>query len=370
MLNTIIQIILGIFLILIMAFIAYSIYDKEYYNSIQIVNTNKKETKIIKGILDCASDKDIRIETMNKDDPSYYDINPSLNQSGGAEYSYNFWLYFNIKKDLIVDNVNGNKYIVLFYKGVKQLIPYNQFDYSCDTKNKDETSKKYILVKNPLIKINNDASELIVEYNNINTPDTYNSSAIPLQCNNINNIYDNNKNKLGIKNINTRMYNKTFNMITVVMQESPVNEDILFSNRTNCKVYFNGSLVSDRSTNNNDIVNGSTNIISTVMKKNLANLYINPLSNFTDINTDYVDKINTFVETEGYGQSSPLKIADLNYYNYALSSTEIFGLYNKGFTNKPMVKISSTASEKYQIGKRINFDMYNSDEAKLPVESL
>jgi len=354
-----------------MAFIAYSVYDKEYYNSIRIVNTNKKETKIIKGVMDYSADKDIRVETLNKDDPSYFDINPSLNQSGGAEYSYNFWLYFNMKNNLIVENQNsGNKYIVLFYKGVKQLIPYNQFGYSCDTKDRNENAKKYILVKNPLVKINNDGSELIVEYNNINTPDTYNSSAVPLQCNNISNIYENNKNKLGIKNINTRMYNKTFNMITIVMQESPDNEDVLFSNRTNCKVYFNGSLVSDRSTNNNDIVDNGTNIISTVMKKNSANLYINPLSNFKDINTDYVDNINTFIESEGYGQTSPLKIADLNYYNYSLTPTEIFGLYNKGFNDKQMEKISSTSSTKYTIGSRINFDMYNSDEAKLPVESL
>ena len=46
MLNTIIQIILALFLILIMAFIAYSIYDNEYIKSINIFNTNKKETKI------------------------------------------------------------------------------------------------------------------------------------------------------------------------------------------------------------------------------------------------------------------------------------------------------------------------------------
>jgi thymidylate synthase len=34
------------------------------------------------------------------------------------------------------------------------------------------------------------------------------------------------------------MYNKTWNMITIVLQESPSNEEKLFSNRTNCKIYF------------------------------------------------------------------------------------------------------------------------------------
>ena len=371
MLDTIIQIILGIFLILIMAFIGYSVFDKEQHNT-QNNTANKRETKIVKGILDFTSDKNIRLETFNKNDPAYFDINPSTNQSGGAEYSYNFWLYFNLYEEKIVrgsSNAENNKYIVLFYKGVNQLIPYNQYGYSCDSQSKSGVPKQYLLVKNPLVKINNDATELVVEYNNINTPDTYNSSAVPMNCQNVNVLYENNVNKLGIKNINTKMYNKTFNMITIVMQESPNNEDILFSNRTNCKVYFNGSLVSDRSTNNNDIINDSTNVISTVMKKNSANLNINPLKTFDNVTTDYINNIDKFEEPDGYGLSSPLQMADLNYYNYALKPTEIYALYNKGFTNKPMEKISSSSSS-YEIGKRINFDMYNSNEAKLPVESL
>ena len=105
------------------------------------------------------------------------------------------------------------------------------------------------------------------------------------------------------------------------------------------------------------------------MKKNAANLNINPLKTFNNVTTDYINNIDKFEETDGYGLSSPLQMADLNYYNYALSPTEIYALYNKGFVNKPMEKISSSSSN-YEMGKRINFDMYNSDEAKLPVESL
>ena len=94
MLNTIIQIILSIFLISIMAFIGYSIYNREFINSISISNTNKKITKIFSGIFDYSENSNIDIETYNKTDFSYLDINPSINQNGGAEYSYNFWLFF------------------------------------------------------------------------------------------------------------------------------------------------------------------------------------------------------------------------------------------------------------------------------------
>ena len=96
-------------------------------------------------------------------------------------------------------------------------------------------------------------------------------------------MYGTNVNKLGVKNINTDMYNKTWNMITIVLQESPSNEEKLFSNRTNCKIYFNSTLISDRSTYNNDVLNINNETgISTAMKNNIGNLYINPKKNIGD----------------------------------------------------------------------------------------
>ena len=65
MLNLILQIILGIFIVLIMGFIAYSIFDREYLSSIRLYNTNKKETQIFTGIYPLDLDQ-ARIETLNK----------------------------------------------------------------------------------------------------------------------------------------------------------------------------------------------------------------------------------------------------------------------------------------------------------------
>jgi len=392
MLNLLLQIILGIFVILIMGFIAYSIFDREYLSSIRLYYSNKKETKIFTGIYPFTSDT-ARIETINKNDPYYLNINPSVNQNGGAEYSYNFWLYFNIsktgeniiQKEQDTTSINRDKFIVLFYKGVKQLIPYKQNRLSCDSEMGDsEIVKPYILVKNPLVKLNNNGKEIVIEYNNINHPDSFNSSAVKLTCSEIkSSMYGTNVNKLGIKNINTDMYNKTWNMITIVIQESPSNEEKLFTNRTNCKVYFNSTLIADRSTYNNDILNiNNENGISTAMKNNIGNLYINPKINFENAyknlpndNNDknLIQKIESQTEDDGIRKDSPVKMADMSYFNYCLNDNEIMELYKKGFSKEASelaTRMNGLDKMKFVQGSKITYNLMANTDSSLPVEPI
>ena len=383
MLNLIVQILLGIFVILIMGFIAYSIFDSEYAKSFRIAYSNKKETKIFTGIYSFNL-SGANIETINKNDPYYLDLNPSVNQNGGAEYSYNFWLYINVDdstgKIVTTDDANTAistpKFIVLFYKGLKQMIPYKQNRYSCDSDKGDSVNTEpYYLVKNPLIKINNDGKELVVEYNNINTPDTFNSSAVKLDCSTIgtNLMYQTNVNKLGIKNINVDMYNKTWNMITVVMQESPSNEEKLFTNRTNCKVYFNSTLVADRSTYNNDMNDlTNENAVSTVMKNNIGRLYINPASQNKD-NTDIIKEIEKRTQTDGITDDTPVKMANMSYFNYALNDDDILILYKKGFSKEISdlsVRIMGLDKTKFIQGTKFNYNLSTDVDKIMPVEPI
>lgn len=398
MLNLILQIILGIFIVLIMGFIAYSIFDREYLSSIRLYNTNKKETQIFTGIYPLTLNQ-ARIETINKNDPYYLNINPSVNQNGGAEYSYNFWLYFNIKptsgniieKDNKGTNIlNKDSFIVLFYKGVKQFVPYKQNRLSCDTDKGDNSRPHpYILVKNPLVKLNNNGKELVVEYNNLNNPDSFHSSAVKLICSDIKNkMYGTNVNKLGIKNINTDMYNKTWNMITIVLQESPSNEEKLFTNRTNCKIYFNSTLISDRSTFNNDVLNINNETgISTAMKNNIGNLYINPKQNIIDAYTNdfpidsspstyeqnLISKIENIIEDDGITKDSPIKMANMSYFNYALTDNQILELYNKGFDKKMSdlsIRLLGLDKTKYVQGSKISYNLMANTESVMPVEPI
>ena len=366
MLNTIIQIILSIFLISIMAFISYSVYNREFINSISLYSTNKKITKIFTGILDYTNIKNIDIETYNKNDFSYLDINPSINQNGGAEYSYNFWLFFrtdirnvddnNIKtgwsnytqlttyyKNVSPNTTNkSSKYIVLFYKGeTVPMITNNKNNYDCN--NAIDNIYDYpILVKNPLIKIKNDASEIIVEFNNINHPDTYNSiGGKTIDCTQPDDYEKRNHNKFGIKDIDPK-YKEKFNMITVVFQEQNKSDNIFNNNKSNCKVYFNGELKADKLSNTNSIEDDTiNNFKSRVMKSNLSQLHINPKI----INGD----ISEHTLNDNITKIAPLQMSDLTYYNYALTNSEIKNLYNNGF-NKYDASFKKRISKSYEKG--------------------
>ena len=354
MINTILQILLSVFLIGIMAFIGYSIYNKDLINSIDLTTSNRKITKVFSGILDYTTDKDISIETSNKNAYGYLDINPSINQNGGSEYSYNFWLYFDvhsssklintsishndsIEKVRDVQNNNKYKYLILFYKGEKPtntpiyLKREGNANYDCS--HLLDGFEENILIKNPLVKLRNDGKKLIIDYNNINYPTSYNSTANEINCNNTSEFLDQtNDNKFGFKEIDVDTYKKQFNMITIVFKEQPTSEQLFYKHNASCKIYFNKKLVSDRLANINNLEKNDNLFKSRAMKSNFSKLHINPVKD-TLGNNSY----NNLKLSDTITEVPPLQMADLTYFNYALNQAEINRLYDNGFNKYPAI---------------------------------
>jgi len=385
MLNIIIQGILSLFLVFIMAFIAYSVYNNEYFKKLGAIITsgNKAAIPVFTGRFE-FSNKQINIETYNPNNLGYLNINPSKNQNGGAEYSYNFWLFYHLDTNTnkINNYLNKTDYTILFFKGssVKSM-RYNSRDYECN-----DSGDKKILIKNPLVKLRNDGKELLVEYNNINFPETYNASAKPLNCSSLvatsgirKNPEDDNSNdllssnKFGIKHINTDYYNDKFNMITLVFQENPSNEDVFNNNNANYRIYLNGELVEDRLANTNNIegIYNDNSFKSRVIKNNNNKLNINPLQ-YDNIVND-VSNNNKFINRETplatlpdqLTKIQPLQLADFTYFNYALSTAEINGLYRKGFhTELAKITTDLTLSD-YDYASK--YTMYPSKELSKPI---
>jgi len=350
-----------------MAFISYTVYNKEYINSIDLSTSNRKITKIFSGIIDYSNDSNIEFETFNKTDYTYININPSINQNGGAEYSYNFWLYFDVdvSSGLIVPsginnpskgsdetiskirddaNKNNYKYIILFYKGENKQLPLkNNSQHKYDCKHKSIDFDDQIIIKNPLVKIRNDGKQIIVDYNNINNPESYNTDSKNLLCNDANFLEERNNNKFGIKEIDVNNYKRKFNMITIVFKEQSETEQLFYKKNASCKIYLNKKLITDRLATVENIENDQIDKFnSRVMKSNFSKLHINPITN-TNI-TGYVNHTlqDTITETPS------LQVADLTYFNYALTQVEIDRLFHMGFNKYPAISKKIIAKNFYK----------------------
>lgn len=338
MLNTLIQVIVAIFLIIILAIIAYSVYNKEIQDTVYNMTKSvviKKSVPIFKGVMPLTNEVKPKYSTSDPANGTFRDLQPSINQKGGAEYSYNFWIHNNT-----LTGTNSEKSTVLFLRGNDTMIEYKS-NNNCMTKK--GTNKKWFLVKNPLVRVyidtNNKIESVITEFNSITHPDAFHVNSEEPVCSSDDHekMFGNHLGIFGISNRNDLV--DKWIMITLVVKETNPDTDILFRNKAVVKMYLNGF---EQLNKNADVkYNGSG---STAMKHNQGNLYINPENKDSTGNTG----------NDNITNDSKIQMADLTYYNYALTTDEIKSLHTTGVTKGPAT-----------IPNEIDFDLENSDEAKL-----
>jgi hypothetical protein len=364
--NPVTQVIIALIILLLMGYVAYNIYLIELHHMFKGNNDIRKETEIFNGIIDFNDIRELKYNTKNRAHEKYRDISPSINQQGGAEYTYNFWLYVDQGRITQLKN-DSNKDILLFLKGEKQFYYNNDFNYNCMFKSTDNSKIKHpiLLTKNPLVRLSSDGKNLAVDYNNILSPDSYQNNSKYNRCDNIDNNkpwWDRNKNMIGVYDI--EFSNKWF-MVTIVMKEIADNNNILTKNRAICRIYINGLLIFE---NKVETIYGSNqDIYSATFKNNNSPLYINPIfnmkygatskgrktpgdaSNIIERNLPYLD-MNLIKYDEKYNNENPndisgiIKMGDLKYYNYALEADAINQLFRNGLKN---VKLDVHKEAKY-----------------------
>jgi len=330
--NPLIQVIISLIILLLMGYIGYNIYLIELQNMFQGENDIRKEVSILSGTYD-FSNSEVRYSTQNKSQLNYKNIKPSINQEGGAEYSYNFWLFVDQEKlQPQQGGVEKNDYI-LFLKGEKNLYASDKFNYNCA--NVDKTHNPVIITKNPLVRLSGDGKKIAVEYNNIYTADSFQQSASYKSCNEINskNWNERNKKMLGIYDIE---FNNKWFMVTIVMKEVADSNNLLSINKASCKMYINGVKLLDKKVETKYM----NNIYSATFKNNSSPFYINP-----KIDASFIEPAkNPFGKPNKENQ---IKIADIKYYNYAINEDIIASLSNKGFNSE----IAVTATNDNKLAK-------------------
>lgn len=337
MLYILIQVIIAIILVILMGALAYGIYNKNVQELIlDIVKPKiiKKKTKILDGLYSYERGK-ITYNTNDKLSGTYIDLSPSINQNGGAVYTYNFWLF--MPKDNI--NCTRKNDLVLFTRGSEKRIKYTS-KFTCnsdDTNPINGTDNKWFLVKNPLVRLNINGTtidQIVVEINSIEHPEVVHEGA---NVNDINCSDDNKKNEnlFGIKNLKDRidLHNK-WNMITIVVSETNPSDDILFKNKSIIKLYLNGYKYL---TKHGEAIYQLEK--STAIRSNKGNLYLNPKTKDTSRS-----------DTE----CSKIAISDLTYFNYTLEDKDILSLFKEGCKKTPALIPSET-----------NFDTLSVKQAEL-----
>ena len=360
--NPVTQVIIALIILLLMGYVAYNIYLIELHHMFKGNNDIRKETEIFNGIIDFNDIKELKYNTKNRAHEKYRDISPSINQQGGAEYTYNFWLYVDQSKIQQLKNDN-KKDILLFLKGEKIVYYNNNTNYNCMYRSGDSTSTKHpvLLTKNPLVRLSYDGKNLAVDYNNILSPDSYQNNSKYNRCDSVDNNdlwWDRNKNMIGVYDI--EFSNKWF-MVTIVMKEVADNNNILTKNRAICRIYINGLLVFE---NKLETIYGSNqDIYSATFKNNNSPLYINPIFNMKydtpaeplalqkkNQNLPYLDMSTAKYDDNKYNIDNPndisgvIKMGDLKYYNYALEADAINQLFRTGLKN---VKLDVNKDVKY-----------------------
>lgn len=334
MISNLLQVILAITILLILLFIAFMVYNYERNDILKNSKNIKKKIKIFEGIYDYSINNKETYDTYSVNKNLYKDLSPSINQRGGAEYSYNFWL--KIDKSSMSSTLAED--IILFLRGSILQVPYKNTPEAQGIDGKNcilNQNGKYILVKNPLIRIDKRGSSIIVEYNTLTNPDSYRESGISkISCEDSDSWDDRNRGLLGIYNMKSSEYNNKWFMVTVVLREITPENDVLNKFKTSCKIYLNGIKMLDREVE--APYNGIEDQLegSAAMKHNNSPLHLNPGNILLRDNT------NNSVDLFSKESNSPLQMADLTYFNYSITDNQIRSLFNGGFSKKPFVPAS------------------------------
>lgn len=340
--DPLIQVIISLIILLLMGYIGYNIYLIELQNMFQGESDIRKEVNVLSGIYD-FSNSEVKYNTSDPTQLSYKNIKPSINQEGGAEYSYNFWL--NVDQTEI-NNTNKND-IILFLKGEKNLYYNNKSNFNCA--NTFVPNNPIILTKNPLVRLSADGKKIGVEYNNIYNSDSFQHGSKYKNCNYIdkNNWNNKNKNILGIYDIE---FNNKWFMVTIVMKEVSDNNNIMSLNRASCKLYVNGIKLLDKKVE----TKYNNNRYSATFKNNASHFYINPR-----IGTDII-AVSPYYQVPN---ENLLRMADVKYYNYAINDEMIAALYNKGFNTE--IAVTTTIDNKLSKYNLVSVDEMEENKIKV-----
>jgi hypothetical protein len=351
--ETYLQIILGICLVILFFVIGFAIYNYEFLKSLRKSGGIQEKTVIFEGVKDFSTTRDETYNTVDKNASNYRNIGPSYNQMGGIEFTYNFWLFVDngqvypssgsgaiarrdLRKRVIPDEGytydNIQSQTILFTKGSKVLSrDVNSMCGTCDRTTTPKTNcKDDIQIKCPLVKLENYGQNITVEFNTIQGKEAVRQNT-PNVCNEVSsNWITANAHKITLGNINRSEFDQKWIMVTIILQDTYPTDPIPYRNKVHARIFINNLLELDTYVDGS-LTPGSTDF--STIKTNDGFLYVAPYDQITASDTSSPPNTRNLTLPQN-GSTQKLMMADLTYYNYAIDQPTIESLFDKGPSSK------------------------------------
>jgi len=334
------QVLLALILVAALFLLAFFIYNRD---ALQAAKTNRNprvKTAIFKGIKDLNASGNEMYNTSDPQHPTYRAMPPAMNQGGGAEFTYNFWLqkleggnsgYQGLTT--VHDYIDDDDLILLLRGSDKEMTTIKNVCGESVCPSANECKKNYLL-KCPLIKLQGiNHQYLVVEFNTVASPLAV-KEGVDVNCTTQGEWISVNKYKIALDGLNDANFNSKWFMVTVVIADTDPSGILPVRNKVRVRIYVNGVLELEQYA---DSKRGGydANLSPSVLLQNQGPLYVGK---------------RKMPDTGESRFPENFYMADLTYMNYAASPDEIKALFNAGFDKSvaPSVTQSSLNEFKYK----------------------
>lgn len=322
--GTSLQVLTAAAVVIILFIVGYFIFNREARRAYLQETALRSRQDIFTGVKDMALVKDETYNTINKNSPLFKDLKPSVNQRGGIEFTYNFWLYKDATFQTPPEESSGASVptdsglnsgdVVLFLRGVNRAVKY---------KNVCGKDKYDVMVKCPLVKLENYGDSLTVEFNSKQSPDVVNENARNT-CKNTSTDWNTmNSHKVSLRGLGANIdLDRKWFMVTICIQDTYPDDPLPMRNRVRVRIYINGVLELDQYVNSKL---DETSTDASILKPNDGNLYVMPQIDIPG--TTPAQKTTRPANNNLH----KIMMADMAYFNYIIEQDNIVSNYQNGF---------------------------------------
>lgn len=310
-LNTVVQVIFGIVVVAILYVITLIVLNVDAIVSQKSVVVRPREmTTIIDGWANSSYLAKLSFNTINAFSDNFRKIGKSINTSGGAQFTYQFWMR--------IENTDNNAFKdqVILLKGDNRKYKTARYDMTTTKRLTNGDNADY-MIKCPLIKFGDSYKEIKVQFNTNKIVDY----EIPIISNT---DADTRQNVMSLLPLNWFLFTFVFedNYSTLESAENGIRFMFYLNDFPQHQIQ----------------ASSDTQLRDNFLKQNEGNLHILPtMTNSNDF----------------------IKLANIRYYNYALSHKDVANVYARGPPSHSAVLVAKNKSKPAYLSAYNKMDIYN-----------